>query len=93
MRVTVVTAAAVFGSVPGDVMFRRPLALEVLCSSSTPRVFRTWAWGEGSEGILGGIRVVADLGGKALLNVVRVGGGGGGEGALGCRGRCRERVL
>lgn len=95
-----VAAAAVFGGVPGNVVIRGPLALEVLCGNGTPRVFRSWAWawGKRNEGMLGSVGVVSDLGGEALLDVVRVGGRGrgggrgGGEGALGCRRRRRERV-
>lgn len=92
MREAVVTAAAVLGGVPGNVVIRRPFALEIL-RSGTPRVLRSWARRERNEGELGGIGAVTDLGGEALLDVVWVGGGGGGEGALGCRRRRRERVL
>lgn len=89
-----VTAAAVLGGVPGNVVIRRPFALKVL-RSGTPRVLRSWAWRERNEGHLGGIGAVTDLGGEALLDVVWVGRRGGGEGALGCRRwrRRRERVL
>lgn len=71
--------------------FRGPLALEVLilCSTGGPRHFRSRARREGDEGVWGWIRAVADLGGKTLLDIVRVGCRGGGGWAL--RGRRRRR--
>jgi hypothetical protein len=81
-RAAAVAAAGVVWGVPGDVQLGGPLALEGGVSSSSgssgrvhARVFWPWAWcegREGHEGELGGIGRVADLGGEALLDVVRV---------------------
>ena len=77
-------------------LLRGPFALEVvLCGSGSPRIFRSWSWSwcKGDEGVLVlGVGAVADLGGEALLDVVRVGRRGGGrEGALGVGGLRRRR--